>query len=132
MVRCGTVLHHSSLQFQDGTTAAKFLVVLNSPRPPANYLCCKTTSRQKNRPGSPGCHSRYNLFVVDPCSCFRSRTWIQFHEFYEVSVNDLLRLKFNGIISIVGDLDPVTSRSLVECVKSSDDVSPYYLSLLGS
>ncbi|MEQ8189144.1 MAG: hypothetical protein ABRQ39_14320, partial [Candidatus Eremiobacterota bacterium] len=62
--------------------------------------------------------------------CFKKKTWVQFHELYEISINDLLKAKCNGNIEIKSKLDKKTINSLILCITKSDDISNYHLSLL--
>ena len=128
-MKCGTVLFHSDFQFLDGDHADKRLVVLNAPTFGQPYLCCKTTSKPRF-PDREGCHSSHNLYVLNPCPCFKLKTWVQFHEIYELDAVELLQRHASGQVREVGELPPETGRAIVNCVKRSDDISPYQLSFL--
>jgi len=129
----GTVLFHSRFLFTDGEAGKKYLVVLNTPDPknPAPILLCKTTSQSRNKPETPGCHAERNLFVVDAKhDFFPKKTWIQFFEIFEADYKELLQQHFEKTVTLEGELKPETINAVVNCIRKSDDVSQYHLSLL--
>jgi len=127
----GTILFHRALEFKDGETGKKLLIILNTPQNSEPFLCCKTTSRQKYGLDKEGCHSNKNIYVLNPVkNCFQIRTWVQFHEIYEFNHKLFLQEHFNGSLDIKSTLPVDIINAIVNCVKKSDDISKYHLSLL--
>ena len=56
---------------------------------------------------------------------------MQFHELYEFEPQKFLQAHFNGSLDVKGELKENTVRAIVNCIKRSDDVSKYHLTLLG-
>ncbi len=127
----GTILFHRDFQFLNGQSGEKLIIVLNTPKDKEPYLCCKTTSKQKFNIDKEGCHSQQNIYVINPnFDWFRMKTWVQFHELYEFEAPKFLQAHFNGSLDVKGELKENTVRAIVNCIKRSDDVSKYNLSLL--
>lgn len=127
----GTIFFHKKFEFKDGEVGEKLLIVLNEPKKSESYLFCKTTSRSKFNLEHQGCYSDKNIYVIDADhDFFHKKTWVQFHEFYEANATDLLKAHFKGDLVVKAQLRIETINALVNCVKRSDDISKYYLSLL--
>lgn len=128
----GSILYHTAFQFHNGETSPKLLIVLNTPKKSQPYLCCKTTSKPKY-PDTEGCHSESDLYVLNAnTDSFPEKTWVQFHELYEFDVVGLLNAHLKDrVLDRKGQLREETIRAIVNCVKGSQDVSVYHLSLLG-
>ena len=128
----GTILFHRDFQFHNGQSGEKLIIVLNTPKDNEPYLCCKTTSKQKFGIEREGCHSQKNIYVITPnFDWFKMKTWVQFHELYEVEPEKFLQAHFTGDLDVKGELKENTIRAIVNCIKRSDDVSKYHLTLLG-
>lgn len=127
----GSILYHVSFQFKNGETGQKLLIVLNTPKKNQSYLCCKTTSQPKY-PDTEGCHSERNFYVLNAnTDSFPEKTWVQFHELYEFDVPGLLNAHFKDrVLEVKGQLREETIRAIVNCIRRSQDVSEYHLSLL--
>jgi hypothetical protein len=128
----GTVLFHKDFRFKNGKTAPKYLILLNEPVPDGTYLFCKTTTsgQPRWRPPDVGCHSKLNVYVLNPCACFTKKTWVQFEELYELTTKVILQDYFNKDLTEAGQLNEKTIMEIVNCVKESDDIIKYHLSLL--
>jgi len=127
----GTILFHRDFQFHNGQSGEELIIVLNTPKDKEPYLCCKTTSKQKFNIDREGCHSQQNIYVINPnFDWFKLKPWVQFHELYEFERDKFLQAHFKGILDVKGKLKENTIRSIVNCIKRSDDVSKYHLSLL--
>lgn len=127
----GTILFHRVHEFKDGETGKKLLIILNTPQNSEPFLCCKTTSRQKFGLDKEGCYSAKNIYVLNPMkNCFRIKTWVQFHEIYEFDNKLFLQAHFNGNLDVKGALPVNIINAIDKCVKNSDDISKYHLSLL--
>lgn len=127
----GTILFHRDFQFHDGQTGEKLIIVLNTPKNNEPYLCCKTTSKQRFDIDREGCHSHKNIYVINPnYDWFKGKTWVQFHELYEFEPQRFLQAHFKGDLEIKGSLKENTINAIRNCIKRSEDVSQYHLSLL--
>jgi hypothetical protein len=129
----GTVLFHSRFLFTNGEVGKKYLVILNTPDPktPIPILFCKTTSQSLTRPQGPGCHANRNVYVIDVKSdFFQKKTWVQFYEIFEADYKKLLQQHFEKTVTIEGELKAGTINAIINCIRKSDDVSQYHLSLL--
>jgi len=128
----GTILFHRDFQFHNGQSGEKLIIVLNTPKNNEPYLCCKTTSMQKFNIDKEGCHSQKNIYVINPnYDWFKVKTWVQFHELYEFEPQKFLQAHFKGVLDVKSELKANTIGAIVSCIKRSDDVSKYHLSLLG-
>lgn len=127
----GTIFYHKAFQFQNGEIGKKLLIILNMPQKDEPYLCCKTTSKQQFNIDKEGCHSNKNIYVLNPnTDWFKEKTWIQFHELYEFEASKFLQAHFKGELEIKGELKGQTISAIINCIKRSEDVSNYHLTLL--
>ncbi|MEK6690282.1 MAG: hypothetical protein AABY78_03130 [Nitrospirota bacterium] len=127
----GTILYHQAFQFQNGEIGKKLLIILNTPQKDEPYLCCKTTSKQKYNIDKEGCHYNKNIYVIYPnTDWFKEKTWVQFHELYEIESGKFLKDHFDGKLEVKGTLKVNTISAIINCVKRSEDVSNYHLTLL--
>ena len=132
-MRKGTILFHPSFEFTNGETGRKYLIVLNTPdiKKSESFLFCKTTSQSRNRPQTPGCHAEKNLYCIEAKSDFSpKKTWVQFFEIFEAVYDEFIKQHFELRLEVKGELKPQTINAIINCIKKSDDVSPYHLSLL--
>jgi hypothetical protein len=127
----GTVYLYKDFRFHDGEKANKYFIILNNPLKDEPFLTCKTTSRQKWRPDREGCHDNLNLFVLrENYDFFSEKTWVQFHIYYPISQDKLLRLKEKGIISKRAELKDQTVRAIINCISKSEDICGLYLTMI--
>lgn len=127
----GTVLYHKTFHFTNGETGRKLLIILNTPQKKDPYLCCKTTSKQKYNIDKEGCHNNKNIYVISPnIDLFKEKTWVQFHEIFEFNAETFLKEHFQGNLNIVGTLKVITLTAIINCIRRSEDISKYHLSLL--
>ncbi len=127
----GTILFHRQLQYHDGPIGQKLLILLNAPKKSQPYLFCKTTSQPKHVERE-GCHHTENLYVLNAnADSFPLKTWVQFHELYELSDDELVRTRLENHWEKKGQLRDQTITAILNCIKKSEDVSAYHLSLLG-
>jgi hypothetical protein len=132
-MRKGTVLFHPRFEFTNGEIGKKYLIILNTPdiKKPEPFLICKTTNQIKNKPKTPGCHAEKNLYCIEANSdFFPKRTWVQFFEIFEVSHDEFIKQHFELGLQVKVELKPETINAIVNCIKRSDDVSVYHLSIL--
>ena len=127
----GTVYFHRGCRFHDGEIGNKLFIILNTPRPDEYFLTCKTTSQQKWRSDTEGCHSVDNYYAIrENDEFFIERSWVQFHEYYLRSQELIQRFINRGIIIKKAELREQTIRAIINCVNKSDDISPLYQSMI--
>jgi hypothetical protein len=132
-MRKGTVLFHPKFEFSNGETGKKYLIILNTPdiKKSQPFLICKTTSQPKNKPKEPGCHAEKNVYGIEANSdFFPKRTWVQFFEIFEFNHDEFIKQHFELGLKVKAELKPQTINAIINCLKKSDDVSAYHLSLL--
>lgn len=132
-MRQGTVLFHPSFQFANGEIGRKYLIILNTPdiEKSEPFLFCKTTSQPQNKPNTSGCHAGKNLYCIEANSdFFPKRTWVQFFEIFEASHNEFIKQHFALGLQVKAELKLETISAIINCIRRSDDVSAYHLSLL--
>ena len=128
----GTIIFYKKFRFSDGESGEKLLIILNTFKDLSiPYLCCKTTSKQKYNLINPGCYSDRNIYILtENQDFFRLKTWIQFEEIYELKAQDLLDAHYKGLVEVKGQLKENTINSIIKCIKKSQDITNYQLSLL--
>jgi len=55
---------------------------------------------------------------------------VQFYEIFEADYKELLQQHFEKAVTIERELKPDTINAIINCIRKSDDVSQYHLSLL--
>jgi len=127
----GTVFCHINLTFKNGDTGKKLLVVLNNQSGSDPFLCCKTTSQKRYDLDREGCYSEKNVFVINQAP-FNVKTWIQFdlYSIFEFTSVELLKLKFNEEVKVIGCIATNYINGIVNCYRKSDDISAYHIDLL--
>jgi hypothetical protein len=132
-MRKGTILFHPSFEFTNGEAGRKYLIILNTPdiKKLEPFLFCKTTSQPENKPQTPGCHAEKNLYCIDAkVDFFPKKTWVQFFEIFEAIYDEFIKQHFELRLEVKGELKQQTINAIINCIKRSDDVSAYHLSLL--
>jgi len=132
-MRKGSILFHPSFEFTNGETGRKYLIILNNPdiKKSEPFLFCKTTSQSQSKPQTPGCHAEKNLYCIDAqFDFFPKKTWVQFFEIFEAIYDEFIKQHFELQLEVKGELKPQTINAITNCIKKSDDVSTYHLSLL--
>ena len=126
----GSIFYHDEFRFSDGEIGQKLLVLLNTPAPTDPLLLVKTTSRQKNKPATPGCLLRNRAFFCGRGTCFFEKdTWIELFEVYEMEQKPFYA---SPHVSYKGCLDPPLVDAVVQCLMDTgeDDLTPHQLKLL--
>ncbi len=128
----GTVIFYKKFQFSNGELGEKLLIILNTYKDQSTpHLCCKTTSKQKYNLTNPGCYSNKNIYVLNANQdFFNLKTWVQFDEIYELKASDLLNAHYSGLVDIKGTLKENTINAIINCIKRSQDITNYQLSIL--
>jgi hypothetical protein len=124
----GTIFKNTRFVFEDGAIGNKYLILLNTPSQDEPYLLVKTTSQQKNKPGTPGCIKNMSLFFVPAGKTFFPKdTWVQLYELYEVAGAEK-----DPNYRIAGSLPSKMVDEIIKCLLASqgDDISQHHLALL--
>jgi hypothetical protein len=126
----GTIYLHKKLVFHDGATGTKYLILLNETQREDPFLFVKTTSQKKDKPETPGCIRQRNLFFVPARKTyFISDTWVQLHDIYPISPQ---QIKSNPDIQITGALKPQITQAVGDCLLDcqKEDLPPIIINLL--
>jgi hypothetical protein len=127
----GDVVFCEDFRFEDGDISDKLFVIL-APAPDHKVMLVLTTSQQHRRDLKDGCHPTTNesYFTFNANrAVFDTTTWIvltpriMYERGFQLKIDDE-RAK------IIGTLKDADFRAIVNCLKKSEDVSPFHLSLL--
>ena len=121
----GTILFHEKFRFADGELGEKLLIILNTPDPKVGkYLLCRVTSKESNKPRVFGCHEDLSLFFLPANHDFFQRdTWVQLYEIFPFDAATLLQDHFNKQLNVLGKLQDLTIRQLMNCIRKVKDIS---------
>lgn len=129
----GAILHHSDFVFKDGSSSAKFLIVLNqtssSDEP---ILLAKTTSRKKYRNDTSGCCKQHFCYKINKgASWFDKDTWVLLSDIYPFSQAELLKASLQDKqLSHKADLTPQIIDAITNCCAYSDDITNRYKKMI--
>ena len=127
----GEVILSKNYKFSDGAVSKKFLIVLNEGFADSPHLLLLTTSQQWKRSGAPGCYSKDNYFVIqEKIDWFDKTTWVLFDPIVEYNFKKELEEYFKQNLEAKALLKETTIRAIINCLKQSDDITPYQISLL--
>ena len=130
-MRRGEVILSRNYKFSDGTIAKKFLIVLNEGTLNDPHLLLLTTSQQWKRNASPGCYAKENYFVIkENNDWFDKITWVLFDPIIEYNFKKELEEHFKQNLESKALLKQETIRAIINCLKQSDDITSYQISLL--
>lgn len=129
----GEIILSRKYKFSDGDTARKFLIVLNEGSSQDPHLLLLTTSQQWKRQFNPGCYAKENYFVLkERCDWFDKTTWVLFDPIIEYNFKRELEEHFKQNLETQACLKEETVNAIINCLKQSDDITPYQISLLES
>jgi len=129
----GEVILSRKYKFPDGDVARKFLIVLNEGSAQDPHLLLLTTSQQWKRNSNPGCYAKENYFVLkERCDWFDKTTWVLFDPIIEYNFKKELKEHFKQNLETQAFLKEETVNAIINCLKQSDDITPYQISLLES
>jgi len=128
----GEVVFRPNYAFPNGITSDKLLIVLNDPTPNEPYLFLLTTSKQKRREKTPGCHSSSGYYVIPKNIDFFTEpaTWILFNTVTECTFEDEAKELKAGNFKTMCCLKDTTMRAIINCIKQSGWLTFYQTSLL--
>ena len=130
-VQPGTVLHWTDLNFADGTSKNKYLVVLGA-KPRHNWLAAIATSQKKRKTYTPGCHAEEGYYHVPGGSkdFFTKDTWLLLMECVEIDPTGAQSRLKSGELKISAHLRRPVADAIRECLRQIRDVSSAQLKLL--
>ena len=115
----GAIYYHPSFEFTNGETGKKLIILLNTPAKKEPYIFVKTTSQQKDKPLSPGCIKKRNLYFIPAGkSFFQENTWIELYERYVMMPEDVDK---NKDMKVIGSLDSKTVDKIINCLFAAQD-----------
>jgi hypothetical protein len=126
----GAVYLHKKMAFSDGGISEKYLILLNPRSQNDPYLFVKTTSQQKNKPLTPGCIEKEQLFFIPSGKTFFHKpTWVQLYPIYEITAETVSK---DPNISLVNALDSKMMEQLIDCLfrATERDIEPKHRNLL--
>jgi hypothetical protein len=126
----GTIFHHNRLEYSDGTSGQKFIILLNTPSRSEPYLFVKATSQKKDKPSSPGCIRTHSAFFIPAAKTFFPKdTWVQLHEIYPIKRIDIDQ---NKDIKKRDILDSKLMEDIIDCLfeTEGDNIPPINRKLL--
>ena len=128
-MKAGDVIFFINFKFENGNTADKILIILNTPQNDDPYLVCLTTSQPKNwRKKQIGCHADNNYYFVDANQDnFNKDTWIVFEKIYPLDVAKLLNSCLKDGSYGLFELDASLWKALKNCIAKSNDIEQDYL-----
>ena len=122
----GTILFDRNFRFTDGTTGEKLFVILCDGSS-GHYLVAKTTSNGARYGIVHGCQTsdRFLNFHLVKNSCpLDEPTWIQLHEFFDYSANNLDDSVTDDRIRRICVLEEKLTLNLLNCASYSEDLTP--------
>lgn len=129
-IKKGAVFHWQDYIFDNGKTANKFLVILGC-KTGCNYLAVIATSQPSRRRYDPGCNSSAGYYhIPGGKDWFLKDTWLLLSAPREISPSEFLKNSISGVISHKVQLREDMANAISNCIKSCDDISEYYISLL--
>ena len=129
----GEVIFSRKFKFSDGGESKKFLIVLNEGSAERPHLVLLTTSQQWNRKLLPGCYAKENYFVIkEKGDWFDKTTWVLFDPIIEYSFKKELEEHFKNNLETKTILKEDTIRAIINCLKQSEDITPYQITLVNS
>lgn len=120
----GSVLLDRQFKLSDGSTAPKYIVVLNDGKA-GFYVTVRSTSKDKGKGRVAGCQSRdrfRNYFLPKGSCCFAKESWLMLNEFHEFDKNQLIAAKMSGRLEYINCLPDSLIKSLLVCAKESNDI----------
>ena len=91
------------------------------------YVVTTTTTNRRNRNMIPGCQSsdHYpNFFLLAGTDgALPKDTWIELEGFNELDQTELLKLMFEGVITVQGILSTARAEALLNCALHIEDIT---------
>ena len=127
----GAVLHWEGFEFEDGTTANKYFVVLGA-KPGHDCLVVIATSQRKGKSYQPGCHANEGYYHIPGSGkdFFPKDTWLLLMECKVLRSAEVVKAGMAGTLRVADTLRGQLANEIRNCLKRVEDVSPAQLTLL--
>ena len=115
----GEIFFHRDFRFDDGGSARKLLVLLNTPRDRKEpFLFCKTTSNDRKKNFQVGCQAEKGMFYVPKdTDFFDKNTWLELYYIAAFDAASVIEDSFNKFLTKKGKLKDLTIRQIVNCIR---------------
>jgi hypothetical protein len=123
-LKVGSIFFDTDFHFSDGESGEKLFIVVGYSADSA--VVAKTTSRQHCRGTSYGCQhaDRFQNFYLPQKCCFLKKcTWVCLEEFYELEPLKMVKKRFSGIVTHIGDLADDHIKELQQCASESEGIT---------
>lgn len=122
----GSILHYTNYTFLDGSQKNKYIVLLSNGEG-YPYVVTTTTSKRRSRNMIPGCQSSDyypNFFLLAGTDGVLPKdTWIELEGFNELDQTELLKRKFENVITVQGHLSTARAKALLQCALYIEDIT---------
>jgi hypothetical protein len=127
----GAVLSWKRYVFDDGGTSDKLLIVLGA-KAGKPWILALTTSRPPPKKYPPGCTAVDGMYFVpgDGKSFFKKDTWVQLYRPRVAQAAEIMKRSLASELTVIGNMPAQVANAIRNCLKQSEDVSPYHVSLL--
>lgn len=127
----GAVLHWKDFEFEDGTAANKYFVVLGA-KPRHDCLVVIATSQPKGKSYEPGCHAEQGYYVIPGTgrNFFPKDTWLLLMECKVLRSAEVVKAGMAGALTVADTLREQLANAIRNCLRRIEDVSPAQLDLL--
>ena len=131
-MRKGEIYSHKNFKFKNGEYSKKLLVLLYVPSKGSKpYLFCLTTSQSKGKSFKEGCQPDQSLFFIpQDKEFFKEDTWLQLFAIYPMETKSVLSDCMTNYMERKDELQDLTIRQLMNCIKKSKDVEEEYAELI--
>lgn len=130
----GGIYYSHQHEFEDGGISKKFLILLNNPDTSGTYIFTLTTTKGRNRKSTAGCHHdrTENYFVIDnETDWFNAdKTWVLFSTLTMLNPGDILAETFKGNLKKKSQLKQNTFNTILNCLKTSQDISGHMIDII--
>lgn len=129
----GAVLHWQAFNIDappGATPKNKFLVVIGANQNQSVLMLVATTKRH-HRSHKPGCVAEEGYYLIPGGGkdFFKEDTWLLLSEPKETNAAELIARGVKGEVQARGNLRTELVRAIINCLRRTDDVSSYHLSL---
>jgi len=115
----GNIYHFPNFQTSNENFKNKFIVLLNTPLEEDHPLIfCLTTSQKKHRTDVEFCQPEHKSFLIKSDKDFFPKdTWLIFDTIESRSKQEFLDLYSKKGVQLIGELQNLTIRQIVNCLK---------------
>ncbi len=120
----GSVFYDPNFSFHDGEVGQKLFVLLNNGQD-GSFLTVLSTSKQKRKSGTAGCHaSDFPINYHFPAGTeFPDNSWLLLDEIYEFACFQLVQKVKQGLIAHKQPLSRPSLLNVLDCAIEGEDIS---------